>query len=150
MTTQTISPNQPTLDENATPAQTPYIELPEAEALANDLRRILVHSEKALVQGDARESVEKLERWIESYRRGLSAAQKISSNGTEMLQKTRDQLKLSLDELLRLEDEGGNAPTKERAGDSEGLARALRRIDALLPVVEQSFPSPSTPKLEMA
>ena len=114
-------------------------ELSEAEALGNDLKRILVRSENALVHGDARDNVEKLERWIESYRRGLSAAQKISDNGSEMLKKTRDQLKLSLDELLRLEDEGGNPPTKEHANDSEELSSAIRRIDKLMPVVEHSF-----------
>ena len=119
-------------------------EIEEAEALGNDLKRILVRSEYALLTGDARENVEKLERWIESYRRGLSAAQKISDNGSEMLQKTRDQLRLSLEELLRLEDEGGNPPTKEHACDSEELARAISRIDRLMPVVEQSFQATQT------
>jgi hypothetical protein len=114
-------------------------EIQEAEALGNDLKRILVRSEYALLTGDARDNVEKLERWIESYRRGLSAAQKISDNGRDMLQKTRNQLRLSLDELLRMEDEGGNPPSKERISDSEEIATAIRRIDRLIPVVEKSF-----------
>lgn len=114
-------------------------ELEEVEALGNDLKRILVRSEYALLTGDARDNIEKLERWIESYRRGLSAAQKISDNGRDMLQKTRNQLCLSLDELMRMEDEGGNAPDKERLDDSEELATAIRRIDRLMPVVERSF-----------
>jgi len=117
-------------------------EIDEAKALGNDLKRILVRSEHALLTGDARDNVEKLECWIESYRRGLSAAQKIANNGSEMLMKTRDQLKLSLNELLRLEDEGGNPPTKEHASDTEELATAIRRIDRLMPVVEKSFHTP--------
>lgn len=119
-------------------------EITEAEALAHELKRILVRSEQALAKGDARDTVEKLERWIESYRRGLAAAQKIADNGAEMLQKTRDQLHLALEELQRLEDEGGNTPTTDHANDCEDLAKAIKRIDQLMPVVEQSFQAAAT------
>jgi paraquat-inducible protein B len=123
-------------------------DLSEAEALGNDLKHLLVRSEQELIKGDARELVERLERWVESYRRGLSAAQKIADNGTEMLHKTRDQLKLALEEQLRLEDEGGNPPaSKEQAAQVEQIAKALQRIDRLIPTVEQSFPC--TPKEEI-
>ena len=118
---------------------TPLPELGDVEALGNDLRRILVRSEQVLLKGETRDNVEKLERWIESCRRGLCAAQKIVDNGPDMLQKTRDQLKLSLDELLRLEDEGGNPPSKDQLQESDELANAIRRIDKLIPVMEQSF-----------
>jgi hypothetical protein len=116
-------------------------EISDVEELSNDLRRILVRSEGALLHGDTKTNVEQLERWIESYRRGLSAAQKISVSGVEMLHKTRDQLKLSLEELLRLEDEGGNPPTRDHVSDSEEIASAIRRIDRLIPTVEESFKS---------
>lgn len=126
-------------------------QLLEAEELSNVLKRILVRSENALAQGDARENIEKLERWIESYRRGMSAAQKISENGAEMLQKARDQLHLSLEELLRLEDEGGNPPSKENADQSEELAKAISRIDSLMPIVQHSFQvSATSPQTETA
>lgn len=117
-------------------------ELTETEALCNDLKRILVRCEQALIKGDAKDNIEKLERWIESYRRGLAAAQKISDNGTEMLSKARDQLCLARDELFRLEDEGGNPPSKEQLHEGEDLSSAIQRIDKLLPVVEQSFQQP--------
>ncbi len=128
--------------ERPAPAGTdisPLPELDDVEALGNDLRRILVRSEQVLLKGEARDNVEKLERWIESCRRGLCAVQKISDNGPDMLQKTREQLKMSHDELLRLEDEGGNPPTKEQLQESEELAHAISRIDRLIPVMEQSF-----------
>ena len=125
-------------------------ELEQAEALANDLKKLLVRSEHELVKGDARENVERLERWVESYRRGLSAAQKISENGTDMLTRTRNQLKLSLDELLRLEDEGGNPVSKEQANQVENLANAIRRIDTLLPEVEKTFQSSGAPTSDIA
>lgn len=118
--------------------------LPEAEELCHDLRSILVRSEQALIDGDAREKLEQVERWIESYRRGLSAAQKMSGNGMEILQAARDQLDLALAERLRLEDEGGNPSTKEQAIENEELARAIRRLDRLMPVIEASFHSATT------
>lgn len=114
-------------------------ELNEAEELGNSLRRLLIKSEKELVTGDARDHVERLERWVESYRRGLSAAQKISDNGMDMLKKTRDQLALALEELLRLEDEGGNPASKDQSKQVEELTAAVRRIDKLMPVIEKSF-----------
>lgn len=119
------------------PEQLP--EITEAEALGQDLKRILVRSERALLQGDVKNNVEQLERWIESYRRGLSAAQKIADSGLDMLHHTRDQLKLSLEELQRMDDEGGNLPNKKSADESEELASAIRRIDRLIPVVQHSF-----------
>lgn len=133
--------------ESISPSTSTLPELSDAEALGNDLKRILVRSEGALLHGDAKANVEQLERWIESYRRGLTAAHKISVNGIEMLNKTRDQLKLSLDELLRLEDEGGNPPTRDRAGDSEEIASAIRRIERLIPTVEESFKSTQVEEL---
>jgi len=122
-------------------------EMNEAEELCISLKRLLVRSEKELVSGDARAHVEKLERWVESYRRGLSAAQKISDNGTDILKKTRDQLVLSLEELSRIEDEGGNPASREQGAELEELTAAIRRIDSLIPVVEQSFQTaPSQPE----
>lgn len=128
------------LQVNETKVASTPPELSDVDALANELKHLLVRSESELQKGEVRENVEKLERWVESYRRGLTAAQKISDNGKDLLQKTRDQIKLALDELLRLEDEGGNPPAnKQQAAQVEQLSSAVRRIDRLMPVVEQSF-----------
>jgi hypothetical protein len=125
------------------------LDLAEAEELCASLKRITVRSEQALAQGDAREGIEQVERWVESYRRGLAAARKISCSGIDMLRKTRDQLALSLEERLRLEDEGGNTSNKDQAAENEELARALRRIDRILPTLEQSF-QPENPQPQAA
>lgn len=116
-----------------------FAELSEVEALANSLKHLLVRSEQELIRGDTRHRVEQLEHWVESYRRGLSAAQKISDNGMDMLKKTRDQLALALEEQLRLEDEGGNPANKEQSTQIEQLTDAVRRLDKIIPSVEQSF-----------
>jgi|GEM_PF-6685247 len=118
-----------------------YPDLGDVEALANDLKHLLVHAEQELIKGDARQNVEQLERWVESYRRGLAAAHKISGNGLEMLHKTRIQLKLALEELLRLEDEGGNPANREQSTQIEQLTGAVRRIDHLMPNIDKAFHS---------
>lgn len=48
----------------------------------------------------------------------------------------REQLNLSLEELLRLEDEGGNPPTKEQYRNIEALTRAIAWVDGMIPVHE--------------
>jgi paraquat-inducible protein B len=113
--------------------------LEDVVALGNDLKHLLVRSGRELAKGDAQEQVEQLERWIESYRRGLSAAQKIANSGIELLTKAREQLTLALDEQLRLEDEGGNPATKEQASQTEEITAAIRRLDRLIPTIENSF-----------
>lgn len=71
----------------------------------------------------------KLENWIKSYRSGESAG----GEKEQVLVKVREQLALSLEELMRLEDEGGNPPPRDHANDNEKLARAISRIDRLIP-----------------
>lgn len=114
-------------------------EMADAQSLCNDLRSLLVRSEKALSEGDVQDNVMQLERWVESYRRGLSAAEKISNNGLDMLHQARDQLKLALDERIRLEGEGGNAADVDQAKRVEELNSALRRLERLIPVISASF-----------
>lgn len=111
----------------------------EAEELTNELKRLLVRNESTLEHEGLKEQVETLERWMESYRRGLSAARKISENGASLLTQMRDKLKLAADELHRLENEGGNPPSKEQAAQAEDFLKASRRIDRVLPNIEHIF-----------
>lgn len=113
--------------------------LKEVEELTHTLKQLLVNHETALDEEDIRREVEILERWMESYRRGLSAADKISETGVEWLSTLRDRLKLAADERHRLEAEGGNPPSKEQAKKTEELLDAARRIDQAIPDIEQMF-----------
>ncbi len=113
--------------------------LKNTETAREDLRGLLVHSEKPLMQSDIIENVERLENWVESYRRGLYAAKKISEQGVATLRETREQLALALDELQRLEDEGGNTADKLQNLKVEEISRAIARVDRLIPIFEKSF-----------
>ena len=57
----------------------------------------------------------------------------------QSLHEAREQLNLSLEELLRLEDEGGNPPTKEQCRNIEALTRAIAWVDGLMPVHPESI-----------
>jgi hypothetical protein len=134
-TTTTATPDQPTLDTVNPITQ----QIAEVEELTNDLKRLLVKYENALEQEGIRHQVETLERWMESYRHGLSAARKISQNGTSWLTELRARLKLAADELQRLEGEGGNPASKEQTAQAEDFLKASRRIDQVIPNIESIF-----------
>ena len=111
----------------------------EVEHLMNEVRRLLVHSEGALDEEGISRQAQQLESWLESYRRGLSAAQKLSVNGKDFIESMRGRLALALDELHRLDDEGnGTDASKEEATRKDDLARAIRRIDHLAGSLEEA------------
>jgi hypothetical protein len=113
--------------------------LQEVENLTNDLKRLLVQHEITLDEEGIRHEVEMLERWMESYRRGLAAANKISESGVSWLSQLRDHLKMAAEERQRLEGEGGNPATKEQIQRTEELLAAANRIDRAIPDIEQIF-----------
>ena len=129
------SPEKPA--DNAEP--NPQQKLQEVEDLTNSLRRLLVQNEIALDEEGIRREVETLEHWMESYRRGLTAANKISETGVEWLSKLRDRLKLAAEERQRIEGEGGNPASLEQTKKTEELFEAARRIDKAIPDLEQMF-----------
>lgn len=133
-----LTPSAAALD--AAPIETPHSqELYQVEELTNELKRLLVRHENTLEEEGIRQEVETLERWMESYRRGLAAAGKISGTGKEWLSNVRDHLKLAADEMHRLESEGGNPAGKEQAEKTEELLKAIRRIDKVIPDMDNLF-----------
>ena len=122
--------------------------LTEAEALVNDIKRVLVKSEHALENEGVKSDMETLERWMESYRRGLAAANKISVSGPEILSKLKDRLKLAVAEQQRFEDEGNNPITGEQAQLVEEMLSASRRLERLIPSIEHVFTPCGEPEEE--
>ncbi|MBV8939867.1 MAG: hypothetical protein JO089_08550 [Alphaproteobacteria bacterium] len=115
-------------------------QLAQVEALTNELKRVLVHHEDTLEEEGIREQISTLERWAESYRRGLAAAGKISEKAPVWLSELKEKLKLAADELNRLEAEGGNPPSREQIAKADDLLSAMSHIDKVIPAVEHIFP----------
>lgn len=117
-------------------------QLQAVEELTFSLKALSVRYHQTLEEEGIAEQLATLERWAESYRRGLTAAQKMSSVGLPMLNELRDRMKLAAEEIQRLEDEGGNlAPSKEQAVKCDDMVRAVRRINELIPATEHLFSS---------
>ncbi len=114
-------------------------QLAEVEVIAHEMRHLLVRSEAALENEGIRQDMETLERWIESYRRGLSAAKKLATSGAEILGNIKNRLKLAVEEQYRLEGESPNAATKNQAAAIEDLVKASRRLERMIPTIEQMF-----------
>jgi phosphoenolpyruvate carboxylase len=113
----------------------------DVKALVDDLKRLLVHHEKALNEEGIRDQVEVLERWMESYRRGLSAANKIAESGMELLPALRSRLKLAVDEMQRLEGEGGTPGSKAHSERLDEFQKAITAIDKVIPDLDHLFTS---------
>lgn len=108
-------------------------ELAEAETLTQEIKRLIVNYESALVQEGMREQAEILESWLESYRRGLSAAYKISQSGMGLLSEMRNRLTLAQDELHRMDSEGGGVPASQaQVKQAEDFRQALSKIDHII------------------
>ena len=108
-------------------------ELHDVTLLAAELKRLLVRHHDALKEGGINKEMKQLENWLETERKGSAPAGVISESGLLWLTALRDKLKLSADELQRLEAEGGNPPPNhDQAQKTEELLKTIRRIDRII------------------
>jgi hypothetical protein len=100
----------------------------EAENLTEEARQLLVRCKTSLTGEGVREEALALERWLESYRRGISAAQKLSDRAPELLENMSTRIRQALAELQRYEEEGGNPATKTQQAQIEEISQTLSDI----------------------
>src|SRR5262245_51637348 len=113
-------------ETDKTQIHTALPQLSEVESLTNEIRRLLAHCESTLDAEGVKNRAETLERWLGSYRRGLSAAQKLSDNSHAFLQEIRERLHLALEEMQRLDDEGGAPATAEQKQKMDEISKAIK------------------------
>lgn len=106
--------------------------LQDITLLVGELKRLLVRHDGVLVDEGVHKEMQQLEEWLESQRKGPVPASIISISGMSWLVALRDKLKLSADEAIRLEGEGGNPSTKEQAEKMNGLLNTIRRMDKII------------------
>lgn len=107
-------------------------QLHDVTTLAAELKRLLVRHQDTLKDKGVGKEMQQLEDWLEVERKGPAPASIISEGGVAWLEKLRDRLKLSADEMLRLESEGGNPSSQEQIDKTEDLLKAIRRIDRII------------------
>lgn len=107
-------------------------QLHEVTTLAAEIRKLLMrHQEILSEEGIARE-LKQLEEWLEKERLGPAPAGIISEGGIAWLENLCARLKLSAEEVQRLEGEGGAPRSKEQVEKTEDLLRTIRRIDDII------------------
>ena len=113
--------------------------LAEVEKVSRDLRKLLEGCEGVHLKADIKAQIENLNAWTDAYLNGLNAVQKLTEIGVDTLHDAQKELALSLEEYLRLEDEGGNPATAEQQRRTDEVSRALRRINMLIPAFDTTF-----------
>lgn len=106
-------------------------QLDEAENLSEEARKLLVQCGGALSSEGIRQEALILERWLESYRRGISAARKLTDSGPELLEDMSTRMRQALEELHRFEEEGGNPASKSQQSQIDDINRAMVAIQRL-------------------
>lgn len=107
-------------------------QLHDVATLAAEVKRVLVHHNMILKEEGIRKEMRQLEDWLEAERKGPAPAGIISESGIMWLTALRDKLKLSAEEVQRLETEGGPPLSKEQSQKMEDLLAAVRRIDEIV------------------
>ena len=134
-----------TTDQTLTAAAPAASHLESVEKVSRDLKKLLDGCEGARLKSDVKQQIERLHAWADAYLTGLSAVQAITRTGTDTLHEAHRELSLSLEEYLRLEDEGGNPATPEQQKRTDDLSKALRRINILIPAFDATFSDPAEP-----
>ncbi len=122
----------PLIDIQAPPAE----HIQDIEKVAHDLTRLLGSSENVRLKSEVKDQIADLTAWTQAYLEGIKAARKISENAGSTLAEAHKELAMALDDYLRLEGEGGNPPTPQQEKHTENLSKALRRINGLIPVMD--------------
>lgn len=114
-----------------------YHQLTELEQFSSELKHLLDRHAETLAQEGLLSRVERLERWTDCYARGLKAAASMAEAGPAWLGELRGRLRLAVEELQRLEDEGGCPAGREQAVQAEEFLKAARRLDRIIPAIER-------------
>lgn len=106
--------------------------LQDVTVLAAEINRLLVRYSDMLKEGGIRKEMRQLEDWLETEKKGPAPAAIISASGLTWLCSIKDKLKLTADEALRLEGEGGQPMSKEQYEKTQELLKIVRKIDAII------------------
>lgn len=107
-------------------------DLDEVKQRINETSRLFYNCETAMLKEGISQKSEILERSLESYCGSLVTAYEILENGMEFLKEMRNRVNLALDELTRMEAEGGKTSNSRQIEQITELSRALRKIDILI------------------
>lgn len=114
------------------PSSLTIYKLEEMGDLIHRIRPLMAESESRLLQESACQMPAVFAEQLELYCRNFTALHDMAQDGMRFLAKMRSHIQLSLDELTRLESEGGHAADKAQSAQITGLNQALRKVDLLM------------------
>lgn len=113
-------------------------QLNKVEQLMNASMRPLMRQDMLLSEEASRQALETLERWSELYRHGLEASGMIAERGEEWLREAHHRLKLTVEELRKLDTTSEALATEKREEKARYVQKALNNISKLIiPVAER-------------
>jgi hypothetical protein len=118
---------------------TPYNSLPGFfynEHCSDDIKKLLEKSEHTLEKEGVLAQIIKLGDWIEASSKNQAAAHKVAKDGLTCLREMRERLNQRVDDLIRLEGEGGLPATPAQELEIAELTRAVKRIDHMIGLIE--------------
>lgn len=107
-------------------------QLDKVEQLVNASMRPLMRQELLLSEEARRQALETLERWSELYRHGLEASGMIAQRGEEWLHEADQRLKLTVQELRKLDSTSEALATEKREDKARFLQEALDNVTNLI------------------
>lgn len=134
----------------ATDTSPPPSHFESVEALSRDLKHFLDKCDVSKLKSELRAELEQLAGLTDTWREGLAAASQIRESAAATLAEARKEIDLAYQQMLTLEDEGGNPATPRQQRDTEDLSKALRRVNNLIPAVAQATAAeqPSEPDMQ--
>ncbi len=112
-------------------------EVGHVENLIHELKYLIEHHSPLPAEEAIRGEIVVLESWLDSYRRGVQAIHDFPGKDMQWLHDLHDHLKLSAEEMQRLENESSNFANKEQAEKTEQLLKAALHLEKLMPEIDE-------------
>jgi len=113
-------------------------QMDKVEQLMNASMRPLMRQELLLSEEASRQALETLERWSELYRHGLQASTLIADRGEEWLHEAHQRLKLTADELRKLDITSEALATEKREDKAKYVQETLDNIaNLIIPIADR-------------
>jgi hypothetical protein len=107
-----------------------------SESCMDDIHQLFTHSEQTLAKEGVLDQLIKFEDWLGASNRNRGAAYRVANDGLACLHKTRNCLSQRVDDLIRLEGEGGLPATPAQEAEIAELSHTVKRIDHMIDLIE--------------
>jgi hypothetical protein len=129
------------INNSSSEEQNPQHILQQVEVITDALKWLLIQQVITLNEDEVRQEIAVLEKWMESYRGSLMAANKITKSDVEWLSNLCVCLKSAVEERNRVNSENITlySPNGDQAQTIDELMKAVHLIHKRIPDIESMF-----------